>query len=168
MTDNSAAIPISILLAWRDVETRRWHDWFRSHPQETLFIPAGEGRMATLHGVLVHIFAVELRFAQRLVDQPVSDWSEIVPQTLDETFAVGDVARALIDGYLQTADDSSLDVELSFLTLTAGTVTATKRKILFNLVPHGMRHWAQVAMLLRQAGHRDQWPHDLLASSALR
>jgi len=168
MTDDSVAIPISILLAWRDVETRRWHDWFRSHPQETLFIPAGEGRMSTLHGVLVHIFAVELRFAQRLVDQPVSDWSEIVPQTLDETFAVGDVARALIDGCLETADDHSLDVELSFLTLTAGTVTATKRKILFNLVPHGMRHWAQVAMLLRQAGHRDQWPHDLLASSVLR
>jgi len=47
-------------------------------------------------------------------------------------------------------------------------VTATKRKILFNLVPHGMRHWAQVAMLLRQAGHRDQWPHDLLASGVLK
>jgi uncharacterized damage-inducible protein DinB len=168
MTNDAASIPISILLAWRDAETGRWHEWFSTHPQETLFIPAGEGRMATLHGLLVHIFAVELRYAQRLVEQPVSDWSEIDPHTLDETFAIGDVARALIGGYLETADDDSLDEERTFLTMTAGTITATKRKMLFNLVPHGMRHWAQVAMLLRQAGHRDQWSHDLLGSAVMK
>ena len=168
MSDDFPAIPVRLLLAWRDAETKHWFEWFRSHPQEALFIPAGEGRMATVHGVLVHIFAVELRYAQRLVDQPVSDWSEIDPHTLDETFAIGDVARALIDGFLETADDDALDTEMSFLTLTAGTITASKRKMLFNLVPHGLRHWAQVAMLLRQAGHRDQWSHDLLGSDVMR
>lgn len=167
MTNVTASLPISVMLAWRDEESRRWFEWFRTHPQEALFTPAGEGRMATVHGVIVHIFAVELRYAQRLVEQPVSDWSEIDPHTLEDTFAVGDVARALIDGYLETADDASLDTSLSFKTLTGGTITATKRKMLFNIVPHGARHWAQVAMLLRQAGHRDQWPHDFLLSSAM-
>jgi uncharacterized damage-inducible protein DinB len=167
MPNVPTVLPISVMLAWRDAETARWLEWFRSHPQEALFTPAGEGRLATVHGVIVHVFAVELRYAQRLVDQPVSDWSEIDPHTLDDTFAVGDLARVLIDGYLETADEASLDTALSFKTLSAGMMTATKRKILFSLVPHGMRHWAQIAMLLRQAGHRDQWAHDLLASSVM-
>lgn len=167
MPNAPVTLPISVMLAWRDAETRRWLEWFRSHPQEALFTPAGEGRLATIHGVLVHIFAVELRYAQRLVDQRVSDWSEIDPHTLEDTFAVGDVARALIDGYLELADEQSLDTMLEFKTLTAGVIRASKRKILYGVVPHGMRHWAQVAMLLRQAGYRDQWPHDLLASDVL-
>jgi uncharacterized damage-inducible protein DinB len=160
-------LPISVLFAWRDAETRRWLEWFRAHPQEALFTPAGEGRTATVHGLIVHIFTAELRYAQRLVDQPVSDWSEIDPHTVEDTFAVGDVARALIDGYLEVADDRSLDTLLEFKTLSAGLVRASKRKVLFSVVPHGVRHWAQIATLLRQAGYRDQWAHDMLVSDAM-
>jgi uncharacterized damage-inducible protein DinB len=164
--DLTPAIPITTLLAWRDAETERWRRWFREH-EAALLVPAGEGRMATVHGVIVHIFTVDLRYAQRLTDARVSDWSEVDPRTLDETFAVGDAARLMVDRFLQSADDTALDVALTFQTLSAGPITATKRKMLFNLVPHAMRHWAQVAMLLRAAGYRDQWPHDFLLSEAM-
>lgn len=164
--DLTPAIPVTTLLAWRDVETERWRHWFREH-EDALFVPAGEGRMATVHGIVVHIFTVDMRYAQRLANERVSDWSEIDPHTLDDTFAVGDAARLMLDRFLQTADEAELDVPLTFQTLTAGAITATKRKMLFNLVPHAMRHWAQIAMLLRAAGHRDQWPHDFLLSPAM-
>lgn len=160
------ALPLSTLLAWRDAETERWRSWFASH-ERALIVPAGEGPMATVHGLVVHIFTVDLRYAQRLADARVSDWSEVNPQTLDETFALGDTARAMLDRFLQTADESQLDVTRTFQTLTAGAVTVTKRKMLFNLVPHAMRHWAQIAMLVRAAGYRDQWPHDFLVSAGM-
>jgi uncharacterized damage-inducible protein DinB len=32
---------------------------------------------------------------------------------------------------------------------------------------HGIRHWAQLATLLRQAGYKTDWSHDLLMSDAL-
>ena len=160
------ALPISTLLAWRDAETERWRSWLREH-ESALLVPAGEGRTATVHGLIVHIFTVDLRYGQRLTDARVSDWSEVNPQTLDETFAVGDAARAMLDRFLQTASESELDAVQTFQTLTAGTISATKRKMLFNIVPHAMRHWAQIAMLVRAAGYRDQWPHDFVLSPAM-
>ena len=53
---------------------------------------------------------------------------------------------------------------LEFRTLTAGMVRASRYRITANLVNHGVRHWAQIATVLRQHGMGDQWPHDLLLS----
>jgi uncharacterized damage-inducible protein DinB len=33
---------------------------------------------------------------------------------------------------------------------------------------HGIRHWAQIATVLRQRGYPTQWFHDILLSDALR
>jgi uncharacterized damage-inducible protein DinB len=54
---------------------------------------------------------------------------------------------------------------LTFQTLTAGTVTATKHKIASNIFLHDIRHWGQIATVLRQNGFTDQWAHDLLLST---
>ena len=54
---------------------------------------------------------------------------------------------------------------LTFQTLTAGTVSASKHKIASNVFLHGIRHWGQIATVLRQNDFADQWSHDLLLSS---
>lgn len=158
------ALPISALLAWRDAETRRWREWFASHPTAAFDAPVGRGSAETVRGLVRHIFAVEMRYAQRLLGLPVSEPASFTQQSLAEIFALGDEARRLLDQYLATVTQSSLDEVLTFATMTAGTIVASKRKILFNLVPHGMRHWAQIASYLRQAGYGDGWPHDFLAA----
>jgi uncharacterized damage-inducible protein DinB len=156
-------IPFRTLLAYRDLETRRWFEWFRAHPA-ALDAPVGAGRTATVHGLVLHIFAVELRYAERLLARRVTEYDELNPQGLDALFAVGDRARRLIDEFLATATDAVMREVLTFATLTAGTVTASRYKITANLVNHGVRHWAQTATALRQAGFSDQWAHDLLLS----
>ena len=156
-------IPFTMLLAYRDAETSRWRGWIDRHPA-ALEVPIGAGRTATVRGLIIHIFAVELRYAERLLGRRVTGYEELEPATIDDVFAIGERARALIDQFLDRADDGEMREVLEFQTLTAGTVRATKFKIAANLVNHGVRHWAQIATALRQHGFADQWGHDFLLS----
>ena len=169
MTVRSAAldgVPFAALLAYRDAETARWREWLERHPG-ALDVAFGDGMLPTIRAVVRHIFAVELRFAQRLAGRPVSDWPEFRQEMLDEIFAIGDDARRLLGEFLAAATDERMRETLTFGTLTAGSVTASHHKLVANLLNHGTRHWAQVATVLRLHGHADQWPHDLLLSDAL-
>ena len=161
-----ASISLEELLSYRDGETDRWRRWLATHPA-AFDIRLAEGDNGSVRGLIRHIFAVELRYGQRLLGTPVSDWSAFRQHDPDEIFALGDESRALVAKYLAQATSASLAESLTFETLTAGTVTASRRKLVVNLVNHGTRHWAQIATALRQAGYADQWPHDLLLSEAL-
>jgi uncharacterized damage-inducible protein DinB len=121
--------------------------------------------MATVGGVVLHIFAVELRYAQRLLDQEVTAWEEFAQSSIDEVFDLGDNARGQLVQFLTTAPEKELDRVLTFQTLTAGTVSASKHKIASNVFLHDIRHWGQIATVLRQNGFGDQWPHDLLLTN---
>ena len=121
--------------------------------------------MATIGGVVTHIFVVELRYAQRLLDREVTPWEDFRQTSIDDVFELGDNARGLLVQFLTSAPDSELDRVLTFQTLTAGTVTASKHKIASNIFLHGIRHWGQIATVLRQKGFADQWPHDMLLSN---
>ena len=121
--------------------------------------------MATIGGVVLHIFAVEQRYAQRLLDQEVTPWEGFPQTSIEDVFELGDNARAQLVDFLTSAPESELDRVLTFQTLTAGTVTASKHKIASNVFLHGIRHWGQIATVLRQQGFSEQWSHDLLLTS---
>jgi uncharacterized damage-inducible protein DinB len=157
------ALRYETLLELTSTEQHRWHDWFVERPQAWA-VPFATGRMATIGGVVTHIFTVELRYAQRLLDREVTAWEDFRQTSIDDVFELGDNARGLLVQFLTSAPDSELDRVLTFQTLTAGTVTASKHKIASNVFLHGIRHWGQIATVLRQKGFADQWPHDLLLS----
>lgn len=120
--------------------------------------------MATIGGVVMHIFAVELRYAERLLDLEATQWEDFRQTSIEDVFELGDHARGLIVQFLTTAPEADLDRVLTFKTLTAGIVTASKHKIASNVFLHGIRHWGQIATVLRQHGFADQWSHDMLLS----
>lgn len=158
------ALSYETLLELTSTEQHRWHDWFAERPPAWA-VPFATGRMATIGGVVTHIFAVELRYAQRLLDREVTPWEDFRQTSLDDVFELGDNARGLLVQFLTSAPESELDRVLTFQTLTAGTVTASKHKIASNIFLHGIRHWGQIATVLRQKGFADQWPHDMLLSN---
>ena len=122
--------------------------------------------MDTIGGVVNHIFSVELRYAQRLRDEKVSEWNELTAhRSIEDVFALGDNARGLLVDFLGSAPEQELTRVLNFKTLTAGMVTASKHKIASNIFLHGIRHWGQIATVLRQHGFASQWPHDMLLSA---
>jgi uncharacterized damage-inducible protein DinB len=158
------ALSFTTLLELTSTEQHRWHDWFVERP-EAWAVPFATGRMATVGGLVAHIFVVELRYAQRLLDQEVTPWEEFWQISIEEVFELGDHARSQLVQFLTSAPESELDRILTFQTLTAGTVTASKHKIASNVFLHGIRHWGQIATVLRQNGFADQWPHDMLLSN---
>ena len=164
MAMSRCALSYKALLELTSTEHHRWHEWFAEHPEAWALAFATE-RMATVGGVVLHIFAVELRYTQRLLGERVTGWEDFTQSMVDEVFEVGENARAQLVQFLDGVSDEELDKVLTFQTLTAGTVTANKHKIASNIFLHDIRHWAQVATVLRQNGYVDQWPHDLLLSA---
>jgi uncharacterized damage-inducible protein DinB len=157
------ALSYKTLLELTSGEHRRWRDWFVEHPNAWA-VPFATGRMATVGGVVLHIFAVELRYTERLLDQDVTTWEEFRQTSIDEVFELGDDARGQLVHFLTTAPEKELERVLTFQTLTAGTVSASKHKIASNIFLHDIRHSGQIATVLRQNGFADQWAHDLLLS----
>lgn len=160
---NRCALTYEVLLEVTSTEHHRWRDWFVEHPKAWV-VPFATGRMATIGGLVQHIFGVELRYAQRLLDQEVTAWQEFRQTSIDEVFELGDNARGQLVHFLTTAPEKELDRVLTFQTLTAGTISASKYKIASNIFLHDIRHWGQIATVLRQNGFVDQWPHDMLLS----
>jgi uncharacterized damage-inducible protein DinB len=158
------ALSFATLLELTSTEQHRWHEWFAERP-EAWAVPFATGRMATVGGLVAHIFVVELRYAQRLLDQEVTPWEEFGQMSIEEVFELGDHARSQLVQFLTSAPESELDRILTFQTLTAGTVTASKHKIASNVFLHGIRHWGQIATVLRQNDFADQWAHDMLLSN---
>ncbi len=155
------------LLEYTATENERWESWLAKQPASILDVAVGEGRTATVRGLLQHIFAVERRYADRLQDQPVSGYEIIDATSVASLFAGGRDSRERLEQYLAAATDDDLGRRLEFQTLTAGKQAASARKIVAHTLLHGIRHWAQLATALRQNGHQTDWQHDLLASSAL-
>jgi uncharacterized damage-inducible protein DinB len=161
---NRCALTYKTLLELTSTEHHRWHDWFIEHPK-AWGVPFATGRMATIGGVVHHVFGVELRYAQRLLDQDVTSWEELRQTSIEDVFELGNHARGQLVHFLTTAPEKEMDRVLTFKTLTAGMVTASKYKIASNIFLHDIRHWGQIATVLRGNGFADQWAHDMLLSS---
>jgi uncharacterized damage-inducible protein DinB len=158
------ALSFEVLLEFTSMEQHRWYDWFAANP-DAWSVSFASVPMDTIAGVVNHIFAVELRYSQRLRDEKVSEWEELmVHGSMEDVFALGDNARGLLVDFLGNAPEQELARVLTFKTLTAGVVTASKHKIASNIFLHGIRHWGQIATVLRQRGFANQWPHDMLLS----
>lgn len=155
------------LLDYTDEETARWEDWLRRSDFAVLEFPIGTGDRATLRELIAHVFIVEHRYADRLFGEEPSTYDSFPARTVDELFAIHRLARGRLRRWIAGAAESDWGERLTFRTLTAGEVTATKRKIVAHTLLHGIRHWAQIATELRQLGHPQPWMHDLLMSSAL-
>jgi uncharacterized damage-inducible protein DinB len=161
------ALTFRELLDYTAGESERWRRWLAAQPNEVLELPVGTGRTATVRGLVHHIVVVERRYADRLRGEPVTSYEDVPSDSLDALFDTWTDARARLEAWLASATDADLARRLEFQTLTAGTLSASARKIVVHLLLHGIRHWAQLATALRQQGHATDWQHDILLSDAL-
>jgi uncharacterized damage-inducible protein DinB len=155
------------LLAYTDAETERWHAWLREQPAEVLQVRVGDATRETVRELIGHIFAVELRYAQRLVDQPVTQYEELDMGSLDVLWRIHARARGALRQYLDAMPAGERTREMTFQTRKLGPLSATAHKVVMHTFLHGIRHWAQIATALRQAGYPPQWEHDWLMCEAV-
>ena len=81
------------LLAYTDSETERWRDWFGEQGPEVLDIRIGEGTRETVRDLIGHVFAVELRYAQRLLGLPVTEFEQLDTSSLDALWRIHRTSR---------------------------------------------------------------------------
>lgn len=160
----SLSIPAEDLLTWNDSSAGKWRAFSSAHP-ELLAIPCDIRESGTVAHLLQHIVAVELRYAQRLASQPETSYDDVPCNTAAEIFSTHDRALDLLRSLL--ADPTfDWDTEINFQTISAGRLRATRRAILVHALMHSIRHYAQLATLVRQHGFKPDWPMDFLFIAA--
>lgn len=160
------ALSFQELMDYTGEETARWEAWLRERDTSVLDVALGEGRWGTVRELVFHVFMVERRYADRLLGEPVTAYEGVPHQTVDELFALHRAARERLARYVAIATPEEWDEVLTFETLLYGPMYGSRRKVVAHALLHGVRHWAQIATALRQAGH-EQWPHDLLAATSV-
>ncbi|HEX8798167.1 MAG TPA: DinB family protein, partial [Terriglobales bacterium] len=132
-----------------------------------LDVPLSIALAKNVREFLLHIFAVELRYAERLQGVPVTAYETLPAGNIADLFGIGDKARAMYREYMARAGDKDLATVIEFPTRTAGMLRSSKRKIFLHAMLHGVRHWAQLATALREAGYPTNWGKDFLYSETM-
>jgi uncharacterized damage-inducible protein DinB len=163
---NMYALTTEELLSFCSEEHQRWHRWLQANPN-ALDLPSHIARTTSVRELVLHIVLVELRYSERLLNKEVTQYEGIPTDNLDQLFGIAKQAEDNFRKFCRTAADSDWNEVLTFPTRSAGTLTASKRKMFVHSLLHGMRHWAQLSTLLRQRGLPQDWPHDFLMSPVM-
>ena len=147
------------LVAWVEKTSTGWRSLLTRHP-ELLTIPCDIMGVQTVAQLLQHIVAVELRFAERIADLPATDYANIPYNSVETIYATHDHAFALLHQLL--ASDVDWDASIEFVTRAMGPARSTRKTVLFHLLVHGIRHYAQLSTLVRQHGVKPDWSMDYL------
>jgi len=156
------------LLRFDEQETGRWHQFLAKQSPEVLDVKVDLAGGGTARDLLLHIFAVELKYGSLIAGGPLPKPGDLPSRTVDEIFGVGSTAQEKIRNYLKTASEADLNAKITFPTLSAGEQTATRRKVLGHALMHSLRHWAQLTTEMRRQGYKTDWHHDFLFTDALQ
>ena len=156
----SLTISAEKLVDWNDSTAQHWRDFFLANPMQ-LLLPCDIRNGKTIADTLQHIVAVELRYAQRLAGLPESPYSEIPKRSIDSIHAAHELALNLVRSLLANPN-YDWSTEITFDTISLGRLRASRETILVHLLLHSIRHYAQLATLVRQEGFKTNWPMDYL------
>ena len=148
------------VLAWLEKTSASWRAMLEEHP-ELLSVACDIAGAKTVGGVLQHIVAVELRYGERLAGLPATDYAAIPYDSVAAIFDTHDRAVALIRQDIQ--QDVDWNERIEFMTRSMGAARASRKAIVFHAMLHSIRHYAQLATLVRREGVKPNWPMDYLA-----
>jgi uncharacterized damage-inducible protein DinB len=155
------------LLDYSAEESNHWRDFFTQHPG-ALDVPCDIAGTKTVRELMLHIVAVQMRYAERLLNMPITEYDQLAGKPGEELFALSRKSLEDLRSFAIAANDADWDGMLTFPTRSAGEFTASRRKIFIHALLHGARHWAQLSTHLRQKGYKQDWMHDFIASGVIR
>ena len=162
------AMSIDELIGYTDGERAKWEQWFQTRLPAACDVPLQrEGNFNDVWQLMEHIFVVEKRHTQRLKQEsPLTERTGAARGNVAALFVVGRAARQELTRFIGSASQADLAriVELRY---QDQDYTFTARKLIFHMQFHEVRHWAQIATAVRNAGYPPPGYHDLLFSDAL-
>jgi uncharacterized damage-inducible protein DinB len=155
------------LLRYTGGEREKWRAWFGARPGAMDIPLQTGGRFPTAGKLIDHIFLVERRHLQRLTGEPLSESTGLTGTNAPPLFDYGASIRRELERYVEEIDADTADQVRTFA-VRDREWPMTTRKLLFHILLHETRHWAQIALAVRQAGQEPPGDHDLFYSDALR
>lgn len=159
-------ITLEELLGWTAEERAKWLPWLKANPAALDLVVQPGGRFPTVGALIDHIFLVEVRHTLRLQGQPLPTESGLAHGDIDGLYAYAARGREGVLRYLPTLADVDANTPRDVV-VASGTYPLSPRKLLFHMVLHEVRHWAQIAAIVRLAGLAPPGDHDLFYSKAL-
>jgi uncharacterized damage-inducible protein DinB len=163
----AVALSCEEFLRYTNGERQRWREWLRVHPDAVQAPVQPGGALPTVGKLIDHIFLAERRYVQRLRQEPLASTTGLTASNAGPLFDYGASVRRELEAYVRGLDEEEAEVPRAFV-VRDGQLTLTPRKLLFSVLLHETRHWAQVALAVRLAGFEPPGDHDLLFSTALR
>ena len=138
------------LQRWLEEISHGWKRLIHAHP-EILSFPCDIRETKSVAQLLQHIVAVELRYAERLNGIPETAYEAIPYSSAEEIYRTHDRAMKLL-GPLMEREEGFWETVLEIQTRSAGILRATRRTVLIHLLTHAIRHYSQLATLVRKEG----------------
>src|SRR5579884_1831714 len=154
------------LIHYTDEERARWERWFRENGEDLLKMPIVGERENTVGALVLHIFGPELRNIQRLREEPRSEYRGRPCATVDQVFGFGIESRRALRDYVRELRPADWSRVISFR-IDNNERSATVPKLILHSLIHEIRHWAQIARIMRERGFEPPGLHDLFFSDAL-
>ena len=153
------ALSADEMMAWLETTSMKWRELIEEHPA-ILAMPCDVMGVGTVGGLLQHIVAVEVRYAEQLSGLPPTEYAQIPFDSAEAIYATHERAMRLYRGLL--ASDCDWDAKFDFMTRSMGPMRGPRKTILFHAMLHAIRHYAQLATLVRQHGIKPGWQMDYL------
>jgi uncharacterized damage-inducible protein DinB len=165
-------LTISELLDYTDEEREKWKSWFTAQGNNPLKIALAGEATPNLGALILHIFWAELFYAYWMGGEVLSKESEVVKQNqtlpndqAEAIFGFGDLARKAMRAFTDSAGQAEWDriYEMDGFGVHLG---GPARKLIAHILVHEIRHWAQMAITVRQHGLAPPGDHDLVFSKS--
>jgi uncharacterized damage-inducible protein DinB len=155
------AMTFDELLRYTNAEREKWRAWLALHPA-AIDAPVQPGaRFSTVGKLIDHIFLAERRNLQRLTGEPLSASTGLTGSNAPPLFDYGASVRRELGQFAQVLDEDVAD-EVRTLEFVDRKLPISARKMLFHILLHETRHWAQIALAVRLAGFEPPGEHDFL------
>ena len=155
------------LVRYTNEEREKCRAWFGAHPDAMEIEVQPGGRYPTVGSLIDHIFLVERRHLQRLRRSDLDTRTGLSGKHAPPLFDYGASVRRELEHLARTLTDEAAE-ELRSIDVRDRKWPMTTRKLLFHILLHEMRHWAQIALAVRLAGFEPPGDHDLFYSQALQ
>ena len=154
---------VDTLLDYTAWERERWLNLFRAHKDSALSVnlgPHGDGRFEVVGHIVRHVFSAEKRYVDRICGRSLTDTSAIPHLDVDALFRFGRKSREELRKLIATFPDERWSEPL-VMEMMGTKIHASPRDIIHHVLLHEIRHWAQIATILRLNGYSVGW-HDFL------
>ena len=155
----------NVLIGYTDWERQKWRDWFGQHRDALNTTMGPHGDNQTVGDVVKHIFSAEKRYIERLSEKPLTDTALIPSDNLEALFELGQRSRQDLQNFIESFPATNWDTLKDF-DFVGWSLKATPKKIIMHVLTHELRHWAQIATLLRVNGFKGDF-HDFIFSPVL-